>query len=189
MNQNAKCVRLRLRDLTASDRPYGNEEGREVFRELTALADARPEPTIFEVSFDGIVGTDASFARESVISAAKLYRGHHSFCLSNLDNRDVVDNWRYAAHAKDQPLVIWHTDGRFEVIGPAMTAAASDLLTYVLRSGEVGTGQVAADLGISVPNASTRLKKLVSDGYLLRREDVADSGGVEFTYLPIRCAN
>jgi len=42
------------------------------------------------------------------------------------------------------------------------------------------------DLGISVQNASTRLKKLVSQGYILRSEEVAESGGIEFIYQAIK---
>ena len=48
------------------------------------------------------------------------------------------------------------------------------------------TSQVAGDLGLSVQNASTRLKNLVSQGYLMRMEDVADSGGIEFKYCAIK---
>jgi len=187
MNQTASCVRIRLLELTNTSLPFGNAEGKAVFRVLADRVDARTQPTIFEISLAGIEATDASFPRESIISAAKYYRGQHWFCLTDIQERDLIDNWKYAAQAKEQPLVIWHSETDFEVIGPEMTPAASDLLEYVLKNGRVGTNQVAADLGISVPNASTRLKKLVTDGYLLRREEAADSGGVEFMYMPIRC--
>lgn len=187
MNQTAPSVRIRLLDLTNNNSlPFGNVEGKAVFRRLVEVIDAHSQPTIFEVSLAGIEATDASFPRESVIAAAKLYHDQHWFFLTDLDDRDLIDNWKYAAQAKKQPLVIWHSDSEFEVIGPEMTPSAVELLHYVLQRGKVSTNQVAADLGISVPNASTRLKKLVTEGYLLRRDDVADSGGVEYTYLPIK---
>ena len=185
MNQNSNCVTIRLRDLTDSSLPFGNAQGKEVFRSLSAIVEKHPSPTTFEISFDGIDATDASFARESVVNAAKFYQDQYYFFLTGLENRDLIDNWKYAAQAKKQPLIIWHSYSKFEVIGPEMTPAANELLIYVLEHGKVGTSQVAADLNISVPNASTRLKKLVTEGYLLRREDAADTGGVEYMYMPI----
>jgi hypothetical protein len=166
--------------------PFGNVQGRAVFLRVCEIVEKQSRPAIFEVSFDGIEATDASFARESVVSAAKFYHDQHNFFLTNIADRDLIDNWKYAAQAKKQPLMIWHTDTEFEVIGPDMTPSASELLTYVLQHGKVGTSKVAGDLGISVPNASTRLKRLVTEGYLVRREDAADSGGVEYIYMPIR---
>lgn len=166
--------------------PFGNVQGKAVFRRVCEIVDQHSQPTVFEVSFDGIEATDASFARESVVSAAKFYHDQHNFFLSDIADRDLIDNWKYAAQAKKQPLMIWHSISKFEVIGPEMTPSASELLTYVAQHGKVGTSQVAGDLGISVPNASTRLKRLVTEGYLVRREDAADSGGVEFIYMPIK---
>ena len=88
--------------------------------------------------------------------------------------------------AKEQPLVIWNDDGSYEVIGPEMTESAAELLNYVLSKRQVSTVQVAADLSISVPNASTRLKRLVAEGYLLRKEQTADTGGLEYVYSAIQ---
>ncbi|ABF10229.1 MarR family transcriptional regulator [Cupriavidus metallidurans] len=185
MNQTANRVQIRLLDLTDRARPFGNIQGKAVFRAICEIADSQPTLTIFDISLEGIEATDASFPRESVISAAKHYRGQHGFFLTGLVDRDLVDNWKYAAQAKQQPLVIWRGDS-FEVIGPDLTASAEELLNYVLTHREVGTAQVAQDLNISVPNASTRLKRLVDGGFLLRRDDIADTGGVEYRYLAIR---
>jgi hypothetical protein len=185
MNQIAN-FRVELRALTGTEFPYGNAKGREVFSRLNEIVSAHTNPTIFQISLVGIEGTDASFPRESVFAIARLYRDKHWFYLTDVRDRDLADNWKYAAQAQNQPLVIWRSESDFEVIGPEISPAAKELLNYVLDHGRVGTSQVAADLGISVPNASTRLKKLVSDGYLLRREDTADTGGVEYIYMPIR---
>ena len=43
----------------------------------------------------------------------------------------------------------------------------------------------AATPKMSIANASTKFKQLWEQGFLLRREDVAESGGVEFTYYRI----
>jgi hypothetical protein len=181
---NRKSVQVKLRELTSGDRPFGNAEGKEVFRKLLAVVEAHPEAEVFGISLAGIAATDASFPRESVISVAKQLRGEKGFYLHDLTDRDLIDNWSYAARAKEQPIVIWDGD-KFEVLGPELSAAAREMVHYVLRNGPVLASKVAADLHISVPNASTRLKHLVISGYMLRSEDVAETGGIEYRYKAI----
>jgi hypothetical protein len=183
MNQNSVVVKLC--DLTDSDRPFGNSEGKLVFRKLSDYVDEHPHTQVFGVSFDGIEATDASFPRESVVALAKQLRGERGIYLIDVENRDLIDNWDYAAKAKDQPLVVWHDSG-YEVIGPELSQSARTLLDYVLSKGSVLASQVATDLDMTVQNASTRLKNLVRDGFLLRTEEAADTGGIEFKYLAIR---
>lgn len=184
MNQNSIVVKLR--DFTGgTDRPFGNSQGKAVFRGLADFVEAKPATRVFGVSLDGIEATDASFPRESVIALAKQLRGERGIYLTDLHNRDLIDNWSYAALAKAQPMVIWNGQD-FEVIGPEMNQATKALVHYVLQQGQVTTSQVAADLGLSVQNASTRLKKLVQEGYFLRVEEVAETGGIEFKYLAIK---
>ena len=184
MNQNSIVVKLR--DFTGgTDRPFGNSQGKAVFRGLADFVEAHPATRVFGVSLDGIEATDASFPRESVIALAKQLRGERGIYLTDLHNRDLIDNWSYAALAKAQPMVIWNGQD-FEVIGPEMNQATKALVHYVLQQGQVTTSQVAADLGLSVQNASTRLKKLVQEGYFLRIEEAAETGGIEFKYLAIK---
>jgi len=182
MNQNSVVVRLR--EFTSTDRPFGNTEGKEAFRKLSDFVEAKHGVRVIGISFEGITATDASFARDSVVSLAKQLRGERGFYLTELSNRDLIDNWSYAAKAKEQPLVIWSGE-QFELIGPELTPGTRTLVEYVLRKGQALASQAAADLGISVPNASTRLKALVAQGYLLRAEEGAESGGIEFKYQPI----
>ena len=47
------------------------------------------------------------------------------------------------------------------------------------------TSQIASSMNLSVQNASSKLKKLVDDGYILRFEETAESGGIEFIYQAI----
>lgn len=183
MNQNPVVVRLR--EFTKNERPFGNIEGKLVFQKLSEFVEKYPDVEVFGISLEGIEVTDASFPRESVVSLAKQLRGEKGIFLTNLSNRDLIDNWNYAAEAKGQPLVIWN-DSSFEIIGPELNKSARELIEYVLHKGSVLASQVASDLNISVQNASTRLKNLVSQGYLLRSEDVADSGGIEFKYSAIK---
>lgn len=183
MNQISKIVRLR--SFTSSEHPFGNREGKVVCRKLADFVEQNPKVRVFGISLEGIEATDASFPRESVISLAKQLRGEKGIFLKDLDNRDLIDNWNYAAQAKEQPLVIWNASS-FEVIGPEMNQATCTLVEHVLQKGTVTASQVATGLGLSVQNASTRLKNLVSQGYLLRVEEVAETGGIEFLYLAIK---
>ena len=183
MNQNSVVVRLR--DFTTSRRPFGNSEGKVVFRKLADYVEHHPHTQVFGISFNDIEATDASFPRESVVSVAKHFRGERGLYLLDIRDRDLIDNWNYAARAKEQPLVIWN-GSKHEVIGPELSPATRSLVDYVLDKGSVLASQTAADLGITVQNASTRLKNLVNGGYLLRAEEVAETGGIEFKYRAIR---
>jgi predicted transcriptional regulator len=60
------------------------------------------------------------------------------------------------------------------------------LVELVLTKGQITAALVAAELDTSVQNASTRLKKLVDQGYFMRSEVVADSGGIEYIYQAIK---
>jgi hypothetical protein len=183
MKQNSMMISLH--DFTSDSHPFGNIEGKEVFRKLVSFVEANPRVDIFGISLKGIEATDASFPRESVIAVAKQFRGQKGFFLTDLTDRDLIDNWNYAAQAKEQPLVIWQ-DGQFEVIGPELNSSAKVLVEYVLSNRSVLASQTAQDLNLSVQNASTRLKNLVAQGYILRLEDVADTGGIEFKYQAIK---
>lgn len=182
---NQKTILIKLLELTKNATPFGNSQGKEVFQKLLEFVEQRPRTEVFGISLEGIEATDASFPRESVISVAKQLRGEKGFYLTDLSNRDLIDNWSYAARAKEQPLVIWN-NGDFEIIGPELSQSTRDLVEYVLSKGSVLASQAASDLGLSVPNASTRLKNLVMQGLIRRAEDVADSGGIEYRYLAIK---
>lgn len=183
MKQNSLV--LNLRNFTNDDHPFGNVQGKETFRKLVDYIDAHPTCRIFGISLADIEATDASFPRESVISVAKHYREHKGIFLMQIKNRDILDNWNYAAIAKEQPLTVWNEDS-YEILGPVLTSSSQELLEFVLVKKRVLASEVAAELKISVQNASTRLKKLVTQGYILRSEEVAESGGIEFIYQAIK---
>lgn len=182
---NQPPIIVKLSDFTTSTSPYGNIEGKNVFRKLVDVFEEHPATQILGVSLEGIESTDASFPRESVVAVAKHFRGERGVFLTGLYDRDLIDNWTYAARAKEQPLVIWN-DVKFEVIGPELNPSARSLVEYVLEKRSVVAAQVAIDLDLSVQNASTRLKGLVAAGYFLRVEEIAETGGIEFKYRAIR---
>lgn len=185
MKQNS--IKTNLIDFTNTSLANGNILGKETFRKLSEYVDSNPSYNIFGISLEGIKSTDISFPRESVLSIAKLYRGQKGFYLEGMDknDRDLFDNWQGAAAAKDQPMIIWY-EHNYEIIGPNTSESNLELIDYVLKNKSVTTSKVALDLDISVHNASTKLKKLVDHGYIMRSEDVAETGGIEFVYHAIK---
>lgn len=182
---NEKKAVLKLLDLTGEDHPFGNSLGKQTYQKLSDYIEQHPQIKVLGISLEGIEATDASFPRESVISIAKNYRQTLGVYLEHVKNRDVLDNWNYAADAKHQPLVVWE-DSKYELLGPEITSAARELVEFVLSHKAVLASQVSKEFGISVQNASTRLKKLVEQGYFLRNEVPADSGGIEYRYEAIK---
>lgn len=173
---------IRLLDLTNNNsHPFGNVLGREVFKRLQCVVDENPSITSFEISLEGIVATDSSFPRESVIALAKQLRGEKWFYISHVNSLDLIDNWDYAATAKQQSLILI-SDEATRIIGPGASPSTKKLLDYVLNTKGVSTANVAKALDISVQNASTRLKKLANDGLIMRSETSSLTGGIEFLY-------
>jgi hypothetical protein len=182
MKQNK--ITMLLLDFTEDDHPFGNKQGRQVLVKLSDYIDEH-EAEIYEVSLDGIVATDASFPRESVISLAKMHKGHKGFYLTGNLSKDLLDNWHYAAIAKEQPL-IFKVDGGYKVIGDEPKAGAKDLLDFIMEEGEVTTAKVVRKFGGSAQNASAKLKKLYATGLIVGHKGVAESGGLEFVYRAIK---
>lgn len=175
---------MRLRDFTKDDHPFGNKQGRETLSLMSDFVDENPSD-IYEISIEGIVATDASFPRESVISLAKLSKGEKGFYLTGSFTKDLLDNWHYAAVAKEQPLILKNGNG-YSIIGTALNKGAMELLDFIMLEGEVTTSKVVQKFGGSAQNASAKLKKLYSTGLILGSKVVAESGGLEFVYRAIK---
>lgn len=183
MNQ---IVCLKLSDfINGEPEAWGNDRGREVYVQLLAEVERHPGALVFEISLAGIRRTDASFPRESVVELARRFRKQFAFVVTDAINEDLLFNWDAAAVKKEQPLFVKAGDGSWTMLGPQLSSAKDRLLEYVMKNKKVRTAQVAADLYLKISNASTQLRDLWELGYVLRREEVADSGGVEFVYLSV----
>jgi predicted DNA-binding transcriptional regulator len=171
-----------------NDHPFGNVQGKKTFQALLEFVDRHPAQKVFEISLASITATDSSFPRESVISLAKYFRGERWFLLSGFNpaDPDLLDNWDYAAKAKEQNLVVVKAAGELAFIGPQLNESTKELVLLVFKHGSISTASVAKSLDISVQNASTRLKKLVSEGLIMRSEEIAASGGKEFIYKSLK---
>lgn len=164
----------------------GNTKGREVLQKLLELVSPTPGESIFGISLKGIQATDASFPRESVISLIKMLSGEAGIFLRDFSSVDLIDNWDYAAKAKNQPVIVLLEGGDFRVIGPSLSQSQQELLSFVMAEGTTTTSNVSANFDISAQNASARLKKLHSIGLVLGVKEVAESGGMEYVYRAIK---
>lgn len=185
MKQNIAVTSLRFHDFMTRNEAWGRDEGKLIHDKMEPVVKPLPDGTIIRVSLAEVDITDASVARETVIALALTYRRILGFSLVDVETEALQFNWDAAALKLGQPLIIWSGNCP-ELIGPKPPQTLGQVLDYILASESVTTSQVAIDLKLSVPNASTKLKSLWSHGYVLRRMLVALSGGHEYEYFRIR---
>lgn len=165
---------------------WGHDEGREVYLKLLRTVEGHPGCQVFCVSLAGVRRTDASFPRESVIEIAKRFRGTKGFYLSDAGSQDLLDNWDMAAEKKLQPILSWDKEGSYKIIGPHPSRGLQGIFDYVLSAPVATAGAAAKVLDLKLTNASTKLKALCEQGFLLRREEISPSGGIEYVYFGIK---
>lgn len=185
MNQKTKTILLS--ELTGKKEFLsGNDLGQEIFIKLHNVVGSSPGIPVFKISLKGIKATDASFPRESVISLVKLLSGEKGFVISDFVSDDLVDNWDYAAKAKNQSTIIYKNGSGYDVIGPELSEGTKSLLDFVMKEGVVTTAKVAKKFDISAQNSSAKLKKLHTMGLVLGSKETAETGGLEYVYRAIR---
>ena len=175
---------IKLVDIVGEAFVFGNDAGRDAFRDISSIIDNNPSINSYEISLEGISATDASFPRESVVTLALLLRKEKGFYITNFKSQELIDNWSYAANAKDQPLLVVHENIQ-KWIGPKVNEATLSLLDYIYHRNKITASQISDEFNISIQNASAKLKKLFDKGYILGQKEVAESGGLEFVYRPI----
>lgn len=159
-----------------------------MFLKLLRIVETNPEKRIFRISLEGVKRTDSSFPRESVIELAKRFRGAKGFYLTDIDSQDLLDNWDMAATKKSQPLFVWENEngGSYRIIGPQPSRGTKQVFEYVVSVSHATAVSCAKTLGLKLTNASSKLKSLCEQGFLLRSDENALSGGIEYDYFPIR---
>lgn len=182
---NQKNPTLYLRDYVEDDSPFGNDQGQSAYLKLQKELNKYNNVKIVGISLKGIKRTDASFPRESIISLAKSKRGEIGFFLKDVANKDILDNWEYAARAKDQPIFVY--DGKeWSIIGIDFNDDTRKLFDFIIKNETVTTSLVAEKFKISTPNASMKLKKLMNQGLLIGEKETAESGGLEYVFSAIK---
>lgn len=176
---------ITLRDYMDDGQGWGREQGREVFQRLLAAVEAAPERDVFRVSMRGVERADISFASETLVELARRFRGSKGFCLVDLSDPDVKENYEAAAARKAQPLIVW-VDKTATVIGAQPSQGTREALDFALQRPRTRAAEFVADKpGMTIANASMKFKQLWEQGFLLREESVADTGGVEYVYSRI----
>jgi hypothetical protein len=183
---NERCLVFDLRALMDSPEGWGRTQGREVYRRLLNVVEANAGVAVFKVSMKNVRRVDISFASETVIEIAHRYRGTKGFCLIDLDDSDLAENWEAAAMRKEQPILIWSKTGSARLAGPKPSPGNQEAYDFALERPQVRAAEFAeAKSGMAIANASMKFKQLWEQGYLLRRESAADSGGIEYKYYRI----
>jgi hypothetical protein len=178
-------VTIRLRDGMESEDGWGHSQGRRVHLFLLKTVEEHPEAIIFRVSLKDVRRTDASFPRESVVELARRFRGQKGFCLVDVDDEDLLENWDAATRKREQPLFVWNGQ-KSRLLGPLPSEGTRPLLDLVAANTGMNASEAAQELALNVPNASNKLKALWEGGYVLRRERTASTGGIEFEYYVAR---
>ncbi|MCY3966331.1 MAG: hypothetical protein OXG83_14950 [Acidobacteria bacterium] len=174
-----------LADLMEADEGWGREKGRAVFQRLLAAVEDHPGATVLRISLRGVSRVDISFASETVVEIARRYRGIKGFCLEHIRDDDMLENWDAAAQRKDQPFLVWSGE-EHRVIGVEPTPGNAAAFQFALTRDRAKASEFAAATGIPIANASIKFKQLWEQGFLMRQEDHAPTGGREFSYSRIR---
>jgi hypothetical protein len=182
---NVISAQIRLRDFMQNDDGWGIDQGKQVYAKIKKFVESIPGNIVFQISFKGVQRTDASFSRESIVRLAKDYRRSRGFCVIDVSNQELLDNLEAAAMKLSQPITVWEHD-KPRVIGPLPSNGTREMFEYVMSVPVALTSEAAVRLRINISNASNKLKKLWDDGYILRRQQIAASGGVEFEYFRVR---
>jgi len=182
---NETTERIKLRNFMDGSEGWGREQGRKVYPALLDFVEGRPGVMVFKVSLEGVKRIDISFASETIVELARRFRGNKGFCFVDLADADVAENWDAAASRKAQPLMSW-SHGKARALGVSPSQGTLGAFEFALQRPRTRAAEfAAATQGMSIANASTKFKQLWEQGFLLRREDVAESGGVEYSYYRI----
>ncbi len=182
MNEGVRV--LQLRNVMDKEEGWGREQGREVYQRMLRFVEDSPGVLVFKVSMKGVNRLDISFSSETVVELARRFRGRKGFCLVDLTDQDLIENLDAAAQKKEQPMLVWH--GRSaDLIGTAPSEGTREAFSFAMGRPECRAAEFAQSRGISINNASSKFKQLWEQGFLLRREAIAESGGVEYLYQRI----
>jgi len=175
---------LALRAFMERPEGWGRSQGRQVYQRLLQYVEDNPGTLIFQVSIKGVQRVDVSFASETIIELARRFRRAKGFCLIDLTDPDMVENIDAAGEKKEQPMLVWR--GRSsELVGMKPKEGMREAFQFAMGRPQSRASEFAAQKDLSIANASMKFKQLWEQGFLLRRESSADTGGVEFVYVPI----
>lgn len=166
VNQNIQTISLRI--YITGGPVWGQAAGTRIAGKLRPVIDTKAD--LVRISLATARGIDVNFAAEALVGVIAAYRGQVAICLVDVDDADVRANVAAAALREGVPVTAW-SGVAAEVLGPWPSRARAEALALVLGRGKARAPDIAAGLGISVSNASSRLKDLFEQGYLARRAE------------------
>lgn len=176
---------IKLGEFMDGPSAWGRAEGRVVFQKLLEFVEKSGGKILFPVSLEGVSRLDISFASETLVEIARRFRGTKGFYFIDLLDEDLVENWDAAALRKEQPLMSWNS-GVCRILGLQPTQGTRAALEFALDHVEVRAAAFAAmNPEMSIANVSSKFRQLWEQGFLLRLESAADTGGVEYVYRKI----
>ena len=182
---NEIAVEVEMINLMHRPEGWGRSHGRDVYQKLIGFIEGHAGVMVYKIKMGYIKRVDISFASETVIEVARRFRGLKGFCFINLLDEDMIENWAAAAERKQQPLMVWNND-RCRIIGVLPSPGNQQAFEFALyRSRTTAADFALVNPGMSIANASNKYKQLWMQGFLLRRKEISDSGGLEFAYYRI----
>jgi hypothetical protein len=168
----------------SDDTGWGRPQGRAVLEKLVSCVEGKPGQELFRISMEGVKQIDASFASEAIVELVRRYRGAKGICLIDLTDPEMRFNIELAAERVNVPVAVWRA-GSVEMIGGKPSSGNREALLFTLEQRQARAAEFADYANLSIANASTKFKQLWEQGFLMRSESAADSGGVEFVYRRI----
>jgi len=175
---------LSLREYMGRSDGWGRSQGREVYPRLLEFVERSPGTSVFRISMKDVQRIDISFCSETIVELARRYRRAKGFCVVDLTDKDMIENLDAAAERKEQPILLWG-ERSASLIGPKPSEGMREAFQFAMAKTQSRAAEFAVKKGISIANASMKFKQLWEQGFLLRRESTADTGGVEFVYQRI----
>lgn len=163
-------------------------EGKVLYNALVSHIDKHPQYNVFYIDVNSAY-FNASFAREGIVKVAKNYRMKKGICLVNVEDEDSLDNILGPVAKLEQPIP-YYIHSEFRLIGHKKIGIPSKtnlpIFNYMLLNGLSTANEVAEKFQLKLSNASTKLKALFEEGFVLREEKKSSSGGIEFFYYVIK---
>jgi len=174
---------ISLLHLMRSPEGWGHARGASVADVIQSYIEASPAQ-IVRFSLQGVKRMDVTCASE-LVRLVKHERMKRGFCLVDGSDPDLLMNWDAAALCHNQPLFVWNVQMTCDQLGPKPGIGLRQMLQHVLSVAQTSTSEAASALSLKTQNASNKLKQLWQEGFILRQERSAASGGVEYDYLRI----
>lgn len=160
---------------------WGRPQGRATQEKVVSHIEGKPGQQSFRISLEGVKQIDASFASEAIVEVIRRYQGIKGICLTELKDETMKFNIELAAERAKVPVAVWN-DGAIEMIGGKPSSGNREALEYALERPRIRAAEFAERANLSIANASTKYKQLWEQGFLMRSEGAADSGGTEYIY-------